>query len=242
MLSATLPTSLLGVVGPHSITVYNPLDDGGTSSASGFQIDSRGISSPPPSTPTVTASETPTAPAVTPPAAPETATVTVLPSTDPNTTGTYSPSSAQEATPNLQINLNLTEQATSTLCTPGALIKSQSNPAVYYCGADGYRYVFGNESVYFTWFQDFTDVKTLTDTELAQIPLGHKLITERPGIKMVKIQTDPKVYAIARGGVLRWIKDEATAKKLYGDNWNKQIDDIPDSLFTNYALGGPIGE
>jgi hypothetical protein len=57
---------------------------------------------------------------------------------------------------------------------------------------------------------------------------------------MVKIQTDPKVYAIVRGGLLRWIPTEAKAKELYGANWNKQIDYIPDAFFVDYKIGAPI--
>ena len=61
-------------------------------------------------------------------------------------------------------------------------------------------------------------------------------------MRMVKIQTDPKVYAVARGGILRWVKTESLAKLLYGDTWNTQIDDVSDALFTNYTIGEPIGE
>ena len=47
---------------------------------------------------------------------------------------------------------------------------------------------------------------------------------------MVKVPSDPKVYAVAQGGVLRWISSEAVAVRLYGADWNKEIDDIPASL------------
>ena len=98
-----------------------------------------------------------------------------------------------------------------------------------------------NERVYFTWYLDFSQVKVISDADLAQIPLGGN-ITYRPGAKLVKVQTNPKVYAVARGGVLRWLETEAVAARLYGPDWNKQIDYIPDAFFVNYTIGAPIAQ
>ncbi len=120
----------------------------------------------------------------------------------------------------------------------GTLIKG-SLPAVYYVGNDGKRYVFPNDKVYFSWYQDFSQVVTVTDSELASYVIGGN-VTYRPGVRLVKIQSDPKVYAVSRGGVLRWITTEALAARLYGADWNKMIDDVPDSFFVNYTTGEPI--
>jgi hypothetical protein len=65
-------------------------------------------------------------------------------------------------------------------------------------------------------------------------------VTYRPGVKMVKFTTVPKVYAVAHGGVLRWVKTENVASDLYGVNWNTKIDDISDAFFANYAFGSDI--
>ncbi len=86
----------------------------------------------------------------------------------------------------------------------------------------------------------FGKVKTITDAELAALSLSGTNMTYRPGTRLVKITTDPKVYAVEPGGSLRWVKDEATAKALYGDTWNKQIDDVPDVFFTNYSKGADV--
>lgn len=120
----------------------------------------------------------------------------------------------------------------------GDLIKA-SQPAVYYYGANGKRYVFPNEKTYKTWYADFSGVKTITDAELAAIQIGGN-ITYKPGVKLVKITTDPKVYAISKGENLRWIKTENLAISLYGADWNKQVEDIPDAFFTNYLVGSPL--
>lgn len=111
--------------------------------------------------------------------------------------------------------------------------------AVYYVGNDGKRYVFPTEKTYLTWYSDFSGVKEISATELASYKIGGNA-TYKPGIKMVKITTDPKVYAITKGGVLREIASEAVAKELYGAAWNKQIDDVPDPFFINYKVGAKI--
>lgn len=120
----------------------------------------------------------------------------------------------------------------------GDLIKA-SQPAVYYYGADGKRYVFPNEKTYQTWYADFSGVKIVTDAELAAIQIAGN-VTYKPGVKMVKIQTDPKVYAVAHGGLLRWIKTEAAAAELYGINWAKKVEDVADAFFINYNVGANI--
>ncbi len=120
----------------------------------------------------------------------------------------------------------------------GSLVKA-SLPAVYYVGADGKRYVFPNEKTYKTWYSDFSGVQTITDAELAAMPIGGN-VTYKPGLKMVKITTDPKVYAVDAHGTLRWVTSEAVAVALYGANWNQMIDDVPDAFFTNYTIGADI--
>lgn len=122
--------------------------------------------------------------------------------------------------------------------TPGALVKG-SGPSVYYVSEEGTRYAFPDLATYASWYADFSAVQLITDTELAQMRLGG-LVTMRPGVRMVKIQTDPRVYAVARGGVLRWVQTEALAEALYGTRWNEEITDIPDAFFTNYRIDAPI--
>ncbi len=120
----------------------------------------------------------------------------------------------------------------------GDLIKA-SGPAVYFYAADGKRYVFADEKTYFSWFNDFSSVKTITDAELAAITIGGN-VTIRPGTKLVKITTDPKTYAVTKCGTLHWIESESVAKALYGDAWATRVVDVPDSFFVNYTIGSSI--
>ncbi len=121
----------------------------------------------------------------------------------------------------------------------GELIKCKDFTSVYYVGADSKRYVFPNDRSYFTWYTNFDSVRTITCAELGGITIGGNA-TYRPGAKMVKIQSDPRVYVVAHGGVLRHIGSEAVAVALYGSTWNKQVDDIPDAFFVNYTLGTAV--
>ncbi|MCI0479602.1 hypothetical protein L0Y59_03585 [Candidatus Uhrbacteria bacterium] len=120
----------------------------------------------------------------------------------------------------------------------GDLIKA-SGPAVYYYAQDGKRYVFPNEKTYFSWYKDFASVKTISDAELAAIAIGGN-VTVRPGTKLIKIQTDPKTYAVTRCGTIHWIESETIAKSLYGDAWATRVIDVPDAFFVNYTVGSSV--
>ncbi len=127
----------------------------------------------------------------------------------------------------------------SAAASAGDLIKMDGLSSVYYLGADGKRYVFPNESTYFSWYSDFSNVVTIPQAELESYPLGANVVM-RPGTKLIKITTDPKVYAVEPNGVLRHIPDEATALSLYGENWAKRVVDVADAFFTNYTIGDPL--
>ena len=121
----------------------------------------------------------------------------------------------------------------------GDVIKGTTLSTVYYYGSDGQRYSFPNEKTYFSWYNDFSAVKTISDSELAAITLAGNIVY-RPGTRWVKITSDAKVYAVSTNGKVRWIENEATAKGLGGDAWNTHIDDVPDVFFTNYSVGDSL--
>lgn len=124
---------------------------------------------------------------------------------------------------------------------PDSLIKA-SGPAVYWFSRDGKRYTFPNTLTYYSWFTDydFRSVKLLSDIEMRSIPIGGNVVY-RPGFKMVKIdQSNDRVYAVSRFGILRWITSEEIAVKLYGPTWNKRVDDVTDAFYNDYTIGGDI--
>lgn len=139
------------------------------------------------------------------------------------------------------------EQGLALQLPVGALIKipddsdamTLSDTAVYYYASNGKRYVFPNEKVYFTWYPDFGGVRVLTIEEMALIPIGGN-ITYRPASKLVKFQTDPKVYLPTKGGVLRWATTEEIVRTWFGQDWNANVDDISEAFHVNYTMGDPI--
>lgn len=124
-------------------------------------------------------------------------------------------------------------------CVSGSLIRIPLISSVYYCGADAKRYVFPNAQTYATWYKDFSSVKTISPEEMSKIPLGGN-VTYRPGVKLVKIQSDSRVYAVDHNGTLRLVITPPIAAKYYGTSWMKHVEDIPESFFTNYTIGKSI--
>ncbi len=119
----------------------------------------------------------------------------------------------------------------------GDLITSSQTKAVYLYASNGTRYVFPNEKSYKTWYSDFSGVKTIDHSELQAVSLSGKNVVYRPGTYLLKITTDPKVYAVEPSGVLRWVETEAVASSLWGANWAKMVQDLPDEFFANYTIG-----
>jgi hypothetical protein len=123
--------------------------------------------------------------------------------------------------------------------TTGVVNADHPCRAVYYYGQDGRRHAFPNERVYFTWFSDFSGVREVSAGTMASITLGRN-VTYRPGSRMIKFRTVNRVYAVSRGGTLRWITTEDVARQLYGSNWATKVDDVGDTFYSNYVSGSDI--
>ena len=141
-----------------------------------------------------------------------------------------------------------TTETPTTTATAGTLIKTTCSAgaaaddpctAVYYLTSDGLRHAFPNDKVFFTWYENFDGITTISAADMTKYTLG-KNVTYRPGTRMVKFVTSNTVYAVSRGGELRPIASEAVATALYGTTWNTQIDDISDAFYGNYTFGSTI--
>ena len=121
----------------------------------------------------------------------------------------------------------------------GDRIKSSLSSSVYYYGSDSKRHLFPNETTYKSWYPDWSGVKTISATDLQGISLGHN-VTIRPGTVLLKIETDPKVYAVEPNGLLRWVPTEARAATLYGSAWATKIVDVPMIFWVDYTFGSDI--
>jgi hypothetical protein len=132
----------------------------------------------------------------------------------------------------------------------GSLIKlpddqdpnTQIDSTVYYYAIDGQRYVFPNEKCYFTWYLDYSELQIVNAVTLAEIPLGGN-ITYKPGVKLIKFPSNPKVYAVARGGTLRWVTTDQLARIMYGNDWYiNDLDDVSEAFYINYNFGEDIDQ
>ena len=127
----------------------------------------------------------------------------------------------------------------SSAYSAGDLIKTRYSSTVYYFGYDGKRHAFPNEPIYFSWYSNFDGIKIVTPGELAEIPLSSSIVV-RPGTNLIKIQTDPKVYAVEPYGVLRHVTSESLARTLFGENWASKVLDLDVAFFPDYKIGTPI--
>lgn len=123
-----------------------------------------------------------------------------------------------------------------------SVIKTASSASIYWFDKNGKKWVFPNDKTYRTWYpvgEDCPMVYEVSLAEISAIPIAGN-VTYRPGTRLVKITTDPKVYAVSHGGVLHWLQSETAAMNLFGPNWKALTDDVPDAFFVNYFMGTPI--
>lgn len=119
--------------------------------------------------------------------------------------------------------------------------ETQEDSTVYYIGADNKRHIIPNESVFNSWYCDFSKVVITDRATLSKYPIGSN-VTYRPGLNLVKFPTNPRVYVVQAGRLLRPIKDEASATALFSIQWAKLVHDLPDTSYGDYVFGDEIPE
>lgn len=123
--------------------------------------------------------------------------------------------------------------------TKGQWIKASDSQTVYFLDINNIRHSYTNEKIWYSYFNnDFSFVKTVTPEQMASFQLGQN-VPFKSG-QLIKIPSVPKVYKIEDAGTIRWLKTEETAKRLYGNNWNKLIYDLDESSFGDYSEGAII--
>ena len=119
------------------------------------------------------------------------------------------------------------------------LYKKRTVDTVWYCGWDGRLHAFQNPKIYFSWYAGFGKVKIVSSAILDALPKGDP-VQYRPGGRLIKTPGSPIVYAVDKDWILRPIPDEAAARDLYGADWAKRVDDVPEAFFTRYRVGERI--
>ena len=119
------------------------------------------------------------------------------------------------------------------------VVRTAARAAAYCLVPGGKRLAFPTSDLYFSWYDDFAGVKTVTAANLAEYQLVSNM-TFRAG-SLLKVRTDPRVYFVADNlGVLRHVPSEAAARRLFGSAWASRVHDVPDAFFLNYRIGRPL--
>jgi len=127
---------------------------------------------------------------------------------------------------------------------PGWFVRSESFDTVYYIDEDLRRHPFWDAQTFFTWASDWDEVVWVTDATLSTLSIATPLVP-KPGVVLVKIQSDPSVYAVESGAtiwspVLRLISSETIAVQMYGEVWSEYVLDVDATLFPRYEYGADI--
>lgn len=122
------------------------------------------------------------------------------------------------------------------------VIKSQGLGFLYWRGSNGNRFSFPTEDVFLSWFpasQFRPAIFNLTDAQVVAIPLAGSVLY-KAGTRLIKLSSDPKIFAVGNNGSIHWIPSEGTIEKIFGYYWRNILVTIPDVLFVNYSVGRVI--
>lgn len=125
--------------------------------------------------------------------------------------------------------------AQSLLAADATLIRCPDFTSVYRIEDDGKRHAFPNERIYFSWYDDFSEVETVPCDELADYALGDN-VPYQAGTRLVKMPSVATVYAVEPGGILRPIPSEDYAMTVWGDDWATRVDDMSEAFFPSYEV------
>jgi hypothetical protein len=132
------------------------------------------------------------------------------------------------------------DEAISTVVT-GQYIRGYSFNTIYYIDENNERRPFWDSNTFFTYADSFDEVVWVTDATLPTMTLGAPMLP-KVGVVLVKIQSDPKVYAIDTGDVLRWVPTEEVAISLYGSAWADYVIDLEPTTFARFTVGDDMAE
>lgn len=117
-----------------------------------------------------------------------------------------------------------------------ALIRCPDFSAVYRVEEDGKRHAFPNERIYYSWYEDFSEVEMVSCDALANYAIGSN-VPYQAGTRLVKMPSVATVYAVEPDGILRPIPSEAYAVTVWGDGWAQRVDDLSEAFFPSYEVG-----
>jgi hypothetical protein len=103
---------------------------------------------------------------------------------------------------------------------------------------DGVRKAIKNPETYFTWFDSWASVETVSFDTLRAYP-DEGIALFAPGTK-VKATDSREVFLVGGDGKLHWIVDEPAAWRIFGESWNKNIVVVAPNVLFDYMTGNSI--
>jgi len=116
-------------------------------------------------------------------------------------------------------------------------VKVSGSPIVYLI-LDETIYSMPSEKVYFSWFENWEAVKTVSASYLNSFKNGGAA-TYAPG-SLFKMSGDPKVYMVGSDGKFHWITTQLVAYNIFGETWNKDIIEFNTADATGIIFGSSI--
>jgi hypothetical protein len=116
-------------------------------------------------------------------------------------------------------------------------MKLSTSPIVYLIQGDE-RMTIPSEAVYFSYFDSWTSVQTVSSTTLNGYTLNGTA-KFAPGTK-VKFTDGPRVYVVGDDGQLHWIVSQTVAYSLYGTTWAQDILTVTTGQMAGYPIGDVI--
>ncbi len=127
----------------------------------------------------------------------------------------------------------------SNFWTSGTWVKTSDSKTVYFLDSNNVRHAYPNQNIWKSYFgNDFSFVKVISKEQIASYQLDKNVPYKTNSL--FKISSIPKVYRVGENSIIQWIVSESVARKLYGDSWNKIVEDLPDAFFGDYILGSDI--
>lgn len=129
----------------------------------------------------------------------------------------------------------------------GDIIRGESFTTLYAVSENGTRRPFFNESIFFTHYDTFNEVKVVPDIDLQSLELDVPVLPKAETV-LVKISSNPKVFWSvpnpndAIRPLLRWITTEEIAIEMFGDDWADFVLDIDPTMWQHFDFGDDIIE
>ncbi|MBP6943110.1 MAG: hypothetical protein KBB55_03660 [Candidatus Buchananbacteria bacterium] len=145
-----------------------------------------------------------------------------------------------------------TPEATTSVSTytptTGDIVRTPTNPSLYFVGTDGKRHLYSSDSTFWSWYTgDWNNitfgtttktVKVIPQDEFDQLNVGAN-VTVQPGSRLVRFDNSQIMYAVTGNAQLAKV-DEATAQKLFGSKWRDSLIVLPYTLEGDYTKDGKV--